>query len=75
MNRFLSFFMLVVLIVVCIGFFRGWFSVTTNDETFGKKLDVHFQVDRDKMQQDANAVEAKTKSLLSSEKNESQLPR
>ena len=70
MNRFISVVLILIILVVCVGFFRGWFSMTTNNEPLTEKLDVHFQVDRDKMKQDANAVEEKTKSILSLEKKE-----
>lgn len=46
--------------------------MTTNNEPLTEKLDVHFQVDRDKMKQDANAVQEKTKGFLNSDKNEDQ---
>lgn len=74
MNRFLSFVVFLLLFIACVGFFRGWFSMTTKNEPFTEKLDVHFQVDRDKMKQDANAVEDKTKALFSSDNGDRQLP-
>lgn len=49
--------------------------MTTNKEVFGNKMDVNFQVDPDKMKQDANTLEQKTKALLSSENRDSQLPK
>ena len=55
-------------IAICIGFVRGWFSVSTNREPLTNKVDVNFKMDPDKMKQDANAVEKKTKSLLGSDK-------
>ncbi len=55
-------------IAICIGFVRGWFSVSTNREPLTNKVDVNFKMDPDKMKQDANAVEEKTKSLLGSNK-------
>lgn len=48
--------------------------MTTKNEPFTEKLDVNFQVDRDKMKQDANAVQDKTKSLFSSENDDRKLP-
>lgn len=44
--------------------------MTTTNESVTEKLDVHFQVDRDKMKQDANTVEDKTKALFSSDKSD-----
>lgn len=73
MKRFISVVLILIIVVVCVGFVRGWFSMTANNEPLTEKLDVHFQVDRDKMKQDANAVEDKTKSILSLEKKEERL--
>jgi len=70
MNRFFAFILLLVIIFACVGFFRGWFRMTTTNESVTEKLDVHFQVDRDKMKQDANTVEDKTKALFSSDKSD-----
>ncbi len=55
-------------VVICIGFFRGWFSLTTTRETLSNTVDVNLKLDADKMKQDATAVEEKTKSLLGSDK-------
>ena len=49
--------------------------MSTNKEAIGNKVDVNFKVDADKMKQDANTLEEKTKALLSSEKNDAPLPR
>ena len=68
MKRFFSVVLILVVFIACIGFFRGWFTITAKNEPFTEKTDVHFQVDRDKMKQDANAVEDKTNSLLGTEK-------
>ena len=74
MKRFFAIVVLVIMVLACVGFFRGWFSMTTRNEPFTEKMDVHFQVDRDKMKQDAKAVEDKTKALFSSDKGDSSLP-
>ncbi len=70
MNRLLSFILIILVVAVGVGFFRGWFSMSTNKEVIGNKLDVNFKLDADKMKKDANALEEKTKALLSSEKND-----
>ena len=67
-KKLFSFFLVVLVIAVCIGFVRGWFSLTTTRETLGNKVDVSFKVDPDKMKQDANVLEEKTKSMLGSDK-------
>jgi len=75
MNRFFSFLLLLLVIAVSVGFFRGWFSVTAEKEPFSEKRDFHLKVDPDKMKQDANAVEDKTKALFSSDNDESKPPK
>lgn len=70
MNRFFTFIFALIAVTVCVGFFRGWFSMTTSKEPLSEKLDVHFQVDKNKMQQDANTVEEKTKALLGTDKDD-----
>lgn len=67
MSRFFSFIAILLIIAVCIGFFRGWFSVSSDRQPVTENLEVNFQVDQNKMQQDAHAVEEKTKSFLSPE--------
>ena len=44
--------------------------MTTSKEHLSEKLDIHFQVDKSKMQQDANKVEEKTKALLGTDKDD-----
>lgn len=84
MNRLLSFVLLLVVIGVCLGFFRGWFSLSTNStgsqgntniKSTNDDLDIHFRVDKDKMKQDANTVQENTKVLLGNEKGDTSLPR
>lgn len=67
MKRFISVLLFLVVLTVCIGFLRGWFSVSTSKELLGNKVDVNFQVDRDKMNNDAKSLQEKTKSMIGSE--------
>lgn len=75
MNRLIPFILIILVLAVCVGFFRGWFSVSTDKELFGNKMDVNLHVDPDKMKQDANTLEQKAKALLSSENRDTQLPK
>lgn len=70
MSRFFTFLFVLIVLTVCVGFFRGWFTMTTGKEPLSEKIDVHFQVDKNKMQQDANTVEEKTKALLGTDKDD-----
>ena len=67
MSRFLSVILLLVVLGVCLGFLRGWFTLTSNKEPISGKRDIHLQVDSDKLQMDVNAVEGKTKALFGPE--------
>ncbi len=66
MRRFSSFVLILLVLVVCVGFLRGWFSVSSNKELLGDNVDVRLKMDSGKMKQDANAVEQKTKELFQS---------
>lgn len=66
-KKFISFVLVLLIIGVCIGFFRGWLSLSTNKEILGNKVDVSLKVDPDKIKDDLGAVEEKTKRMLSKE--------
>ncbi len=67
MKKFISFLLVLLVVGACIGFFRGWISLSTNKETLGNKVDVSLQVDPDKIKDDLGTVEEKTKRMLSKE--------
>lgn len=57
MNRVFAFLVVLVLCVVGIGFYRGWFTVATpSADTEGSKVDVSLTVDPDKVRADAETV-------------------
>ena len=70
MKRFISFVVFLVVLTICVGFFRGWFSLSTNKELLGNKIDVNFKVDRDKINDDATALKENTKSMIGSASND-----
>jgi len=55
--RILGFLFLIVLLLTAVGYFRGWFSVSTTHAA--GKSDVTVGVDQDKMRDDARAAAAK----------------
>jgi len=55
--RFLGFLFVIVLVVAVVGYFRGWFFVTTTHAS--GKDGVTFAVDDDKLRDDGNAATAK----------------
>ncbi len=67
MKKIISFLLILLVVGACIGFVRGWFSLSTSKEILGNKVDVSLKVDRDKINDDLGAVEEKTKRLLSKE--------
>jgi hypothetical protein len=57
--------LLVLLVgVVAVGFYRGWFTLSSRPDAGSKKVDVSLTLDRDKMQEDASAVQKKTTELV-----------
>lgn len=50
--------------VVSVGFYRGWFVLTTHrSETGRDKIDINLTVDQDKMKNDGESVKNKAKDL------------
>ena len=74
MKRLLAVLIVLVLLVIGVGFYRGWFTVSKSDPDAGdNKVNVNLTVDGDKMQEDAEAVKKKaaelTESVTGGEKN------
>jgi hypothetical protein len=54
----------LALLVIGVGFYRGWFALSSSSADQGSnKVNVNLTVDRDKMQEDAKAVQNKTAEL------------
>ena len=53
----------LLLCLVGIGFYRGWFAVTSHSRDESNKVDVNLTVDPDKAKEDAEKVKDKTKEL------------
>jgi hypothetical protein len=66
MARFLFIILFLVAITVCLGLFRGWFSVSSQKTPFSEQREINLKVNPEKFQQDANALEGKTKELFRS---------
>jgi len=66
MNRTVMTVLLVLLVgVVALGFYRGWFALSSRSpDAASKKVNVSLTLDRDKMQEDASAVQKKTTDLV-----------
>jgi hypothetical protein len=63
MRRFRSWLIVLTIIVVGLGFYRGWFSVSGGREAVSHKVDVNLSVDTDKVKADAESVKDKAKDL------------
>ena len=59
MTRFRSLLFALAVIVVSVGFYRGWFTLSGGREAVSHKVDVNLTVDPDKVQADADTVKHK----------------
>lgn len=66
MNRQIAAVLFVLLVgVIAVGFYRSWFVLSSgNPDGAGRKVDVNLSMDRDKMQDDANAVKKNTTDMV-----------
>lgn len=53
----------VLVIVIALGFYRGWFALSGGRQAETRKVDVHLTVDPDKAKEDAEAVKDAAKDL------------
>lgn len=63
MKRFRSMLIVVAIIGVGLGFYRGWFGVSGSREAVSHKVDVNLTVDPDKVKADAQTVKDKASEL------------
>lgn len=59
MKSFRSLLLLIVVVVIGVGFYRGWFAVSGGREAVSHKVDLNLTVDPDKAQADAEIVKDK----------------
>ncbi len=55
--------LVLVLAVVGVGLYRGWFVVSNHGGTKSNEAGIHIKVDSDKMKEDAENVKTKTTEL------------
>jgi major membrane immunogen (membrane-anchored lipoprotein) len=56
--------MVLVILVVGVGFYRGWFALSSeNRDTENNKTDINLTVDRGKVKEDVQEVKDKTREL------------
>ena len=65
MKKITLFKMLVVLVLcfVGVGFYRGWFVLSSHGSSEGNKANVNLAVDPEKAKEDVRSVEAKARGL------------
>lgn len=63
MKRFLSIVFVLAIVVGGLGFYRGWFTMSSDGDTQSDKIDVNLTIDTVKVKEDADALKDKTKSL------------
>ena len=63
MKKICSLLTLLTVIVVSVGFYRGWFAVSGSREAVSHKVDVNLTVDPDKVKADAETVKDKAAEL------------
>jgi cell division protein FtsX len=64
MKKLYAVLIVLVLLVVAVGFYRGWFALSSSGADKGSnKVNVNLTVDRDKMQEDAEMVKKKATEL------------
>jgi hypothetical protein len=61
MRALRSLLILVVIALVAIGFYRGWFSVTSKPGN--QESDVTLSIDKEKIREDTNKVKAEARGL------------
>ncbi len=62
---------LLLVVLACFGFYRGWFSLSTqNASDRSRKVDVNLSVDGDKLESDTNAAKEKIRELTSGDKTQ-----
>jgi hypothetical protein len=74
MKRLIAVLLVLAILFVGVGFYRGWFTVSKSDPDAGEnKVNVNLTVDGDKMQEDADAVKKQaadlTENVTGGEKN------
>jgi hypothetical protein len=62
-RRWFHLLLLILLIVVGVGFYRGWFVLSSARETTSNRVNINLTVDPDRVKEDADRVKEKTSEL------------
>ncbi len=63
MNRLLAILFVLVLIIVGVGFYQGWFTLSSREPEQGNQININLEIDKDKMKEDADSLKNKAKDL------------
>ncbi len=64
MNRsYFPWLLVLVALLVAVGFYRGWFAVTSQQDP-GPKVDIKLTVDPDQMRKDAEQVKERVEKAI-----------
>ncbi|MEX2137826.1 MAG: hypothetical protein WD894_01090 [Pirellulales bacterium] len=79
MKKLFRLLIVVAIVIVAVGFYRGWFALSSPDGNDGSnKVNVNLTMDRDKIKDDAKAVKEKsaelTENVIGGEKNSADRP-
>jgi hypothetical protein len=70
MNRLFGVLIVLAIIVVGVGFYRGWFALSRSaPDSESNKVNINLATDPDKMKQDAQMISEKATELTDSVKN------
>ena len=61
MKKIIQLIIVLSIVVIGVGFYRGWFTVTRDHEAADHRIDVNLSVDTDKVQHDAETVKESLK--------------
>ena len=68
MKQFLALLIVLAILVIGVGFYRGWFTVSHEREADSNKVDVNLTVDPDKVHEDAETVKNKAEQMTGQDK-------
>lgn len=68
MRKLCSLVIVLAVIAVGVGFYRGWFALSSSRYVEGHKTNVNLTVDEDKMKQDGEKLKEKTRELTGQSK-------
>ena len=64
MKRTFAVLLVLIVLVVAVGFYRGWFSVSSHSGENSKDVDVNLRVDKGQIEQDAKDVKQEAVDLF-----------